>query len=167
MEITQKTKLFDVLKAYPQLEERIINTAPPFKNLKNPILRRTVGKLASIEKVAEIGKIDVVEFINMLREIVGQEKLIVVGKNSVQTTAETPTWATGKPTQVIDGVEMLERGEQPVNWLVKRMNNIEDGQFIVLKTNFAPLPLIETLKEKGYTTYHSETNGEHLSFFKK
>ena len=55
MEITSQSKLFDVLEAYPFLEEQIVNIAPPFQNLKNPVLRRTVGKIATLEKVAQVG----------------------------------------------------------------------------------------------------------------
>ena len=67
MEITGRSKLFDVLKAYPQLEEQIIAIAPPFKNLRNPILRRTVAQLATLEQVAQIGQMDVTELVSTLR----------------------------------------------------------------------------------------------------
>lgn len=43
MELTRLSKLSEVLQTYPELEEQLINIAPPFKNLKNPVLRRTVG----------------------------------------------------------------------------------------------------------------------------
>ncbi len=72
MEITAKTKLMDLLNEYPQLEEKIIQAAPAFKNLKNPILRRTVGQLATVEKVAQIGNLDVFTFVNLLRRETGQ-----------------------------------------------------------------------------------------------
>jgi hypothetical protein len=52
MEITSHTKLLELLNEYPALEEQIINIAPPFKNLKNPVLRRTVGQLATLAQVA-------------------------------------------------------------------------------------------------------------------
>jgi len=59
MEITSQSKLYDVLAAYPELEAQIVKIAPPFKNLKNPVLRRTVGRIATLEKVAQIGGMDV------------------------------------------------------------------------------------------------------------
>ena len=71
MEITSQSKLFDVLEAYPSLESQIVNIAPPFKNLKNPVLRRTVGKLATLEKVAQIGGMDVNRLVNTLAQIGG------------------------------------------------------------------------------------------------
>ena len=67
MEIKSTTKLFDVLQHFPELEEKVIGIAPPFKNLKNPILRKTVGKLATIEKIARIANLEVMELVNQLR----------------------------------------------------------------------------------------------------
>ena len=168
MEILQTTKLFDLFKEYPQLEDRIINIAPPFKNLKNPILRKTVGKLATIEKVAQIGKLDPFEFVNMLREIVGVAKLQVkMDSGSYASSDKMPKWISGKPAIIVDGVEMLEKGEHPLNTIIALLKEISEGQFILLKTNFAPLPLIETLKDNGYKTYHIENNNDHKSFFGK
>jgi hypothetical protein len=51
MDISAQSKLFDVINAYPDLEKFIVDLAPPFKNLKNPVLRKTVGKLATLEKI--------------------------------------------------------------------------------------------------------------------
>lgn len=64
----------DVLKAHPQLEERIIAVAPPFKNLRNPILRRTVAQLATIEQVAQIGGMDAAELVRILRRAAGLDE---------------------------------------------------------------------------------------------
>ena len=75
MEITSRSKLMDVLKAYPQLEEQIIAVAPPFKNLRNPILRRTVAQLATLEQVAQIGQMNVADLISILRRAAGLEEL--------------------------------------------------------------------------------------------
>ena len=75
MQITAKSKLFDVLEAYPFLEEQIVNIAPPFQNLKNPVLRRTVGKLATLETVAQVGGMDADRLVNTLRRAVGQDEL--------------------------------------------------------------------------------------------
>lgn len=38
--ITPKTKIYDLLESYPHLEAVLIATAPQFKKLKNPVLRK-------------------------------------------------------------------------------------------------------------------------------
>ena len=39
--VTPKTKIFDLLEAYPELEDLLISMAPEFVKLKNPLLRKT------------------------------------------------------------------------------------------------------------------------------
>ena len=46
--ITPKTKVLELIETYPELEDVLIEYAPAFKNLKNPVLRRTVAKIATL-----------------------------------------------------------------------------------------------------------------------
>src|SRR5512134_3753823 len=96
MQITSQSKLFDVLEAYPFLEAQIVNIAPPFQNLKNPVLRRTVGKIATLEKVAQIGGMDVGKLVNTLRRAVGQEELaaesVAKVRIEIPRVADDPEW---------------------------------------------------------------------------
>ena len=142
MNIEARTKLFDVLEQFPELEEKIMTLVPPFKNLKNPILRKTVGKLATIEKIARIGDLEVVELVNQLRRQVGQPELTVAVETEVEWQEGEPQWLKGEPRHVIDGTEMLSRGEHPLQSIIKLMREIEAEQFILLKTNFNPIPNI-------------------------
>ena len=107
MEITSQSKLFDVLEAYPFLESQIINIAPPFQNLKNPVLRRTVGKIATLEKVAQVGGMSVYKLVNTLRKAVGQDELQAASSRNVvieiPRVADDPEWIAGEPQFTING----------------------------------------------------------------
>jgi hypothetical protein len=46
--IEPTTKVAALLKHYPELEDVLIETAPPFKKLRNPLLRMSVAKFASL-----------------------------------------------------------------------------------------------------------------------
>ncbi len=169
MDITPKTKLSDLLKAYPELEEKVIKMAPPFKNLKNPILRKTVGKLASLSKVAQIGGLDIRDFVNELRKLSGQKPLEGIRESEkIQLPKTAPDWLKGEPLEVVDGVAMLEQGEHPLNYINSKMKEIESGQYIVLNTNFAPLPMHEAMMKQGYTVFHEVLeNVDHRTFIGK
>ena len=52
-----------------------IGFAPPFKKLKNPILRKAVAKVACLQQVAAVGGVSVHELVNELRAAVGQEAI--------------------------------------------------------------------------------------------
>jgi DUF438 domain-containing protein len=66
MKLNAKTKIDDLLKQYPFLLDYLITLAPAFKNLKNPVMRKTLGKVASLEKAAGIGGLKVDSLISSL-----------------------------------------------------------------------------------------------------
>jgi hypothetical protein len=142
MEIIPRSKLLDLLKVYPELEEVIIGIAPPFKNLKNPVLRRTVGQLATLSQVAQIGGMDAIELVNILRRSVGQPELAP----GVATppdwagaiTSGDPDWISGKPQFVVDGTSLLARGEVPLERVNALLSELEPGHTILLLTSFEP-----------------------------
>lgn len=45
--ITPKTRVGELLEKYPELEETLMELAPAFQKLKNPVIRRTIGKVAT------------------------------------------------------------------------------------------------------------------------
>jgi hypothetical protein len=53
--ILPSTKVAALLERYPELEDVLIGLAPPFKKLKNPLLRKGVAKVASLKHAAAVG----------------------------------------------------------------------------------------------------------------
>lgn len=170
MEIKANSKLFEVFKAYPQLEKIVMSIAPPFQNLKNPILRKTVGKLATIEKIARIGNIEVTELLNRLRTEVGQSEIETLAETTLQLKEGEPDWITAEPAKIIDGTEMLGRGEHPLQKVNQHMHTLNKGEFLLLKTNFKPLPMIDEMTKQNYEVYSTTAKGQpdqHLTFIRK
>jgi len=66
MEISAATKIDDLLKEYPFLEDFLVTLSPKFKGLKNPIMRKTIGKVATLSKVAGIAGLDLEDFLTAL-----------------------------------------------------------------------------------------------------
>ena len=66
--ITPKTKIYDLLEAYPELEEKLVEAAPQFRKLKNPMLRKTIARVTTLGQAAIIGGVKVEQLINKLRE---------------------------------------------------------------------------------------------------
>lgn len=154
MNIHARTKLSDLLREYPELEEKIIGMSEPFKNLRNPVLRRTVAKLATLEKIAGVGNLQVSEFVNNLRREVGLPPLPPEGE--VPESAwhrEDPDWIKAKPYATIDGTEMLDRGEHPLAKVNSILRTMPDNEIVLLKTNFRPVPLIAEMEKQDHRTY--------------
>jgi DUF438 domain-containing protein len=57
MTITPKTTVHTLLKEYPFLLDFLAGYHPEFRKLTNPVLRRTVGRMATLDTVAEQGNV--------------------------------------------------------------------------------------------------------------
>jgi uncharacterized protein len=71
MELSGKTKLQELLQAYPFLLEFFLNRSQKFQMLKSSVMRRTVGKVAPLSHIAERGDIDLDQ---LLKEIAAAVK---------------------------------------------------------------------------------------------
>lgn len=69
MELHEKVKVNDLLKKYPELLDFLVNKWPTFKKLKNPVLRNTIGKMATLTQAAAMAGIDTA---SLLKDIAGE-----------------------------------------------------------------------------------------------
>lgn len=169
MEITRKSKLLDVLKAYPALEEQIIEIAPPFKNLRNPVLRRTVGQLATIENVAQIGGLEVTDLVNRLRRLAGLSDLpdAPSGVTIPTPSAGAPDWLTGEPSAVVDGNALLNEGQVPLERVNELLAGLPTDGYLLLVTDFEPTPIIEAMRKQRRRVHHAvggAGGAQHLTY---
>jgi Domain of unknown function (DUF1858). len=70
--ITPETKVGDMLDCYPELLDTLISLSDRYKNLKNPILRKTVAPRTPLKVAAQMGGLEITEMINALRRAAGQ-----------------------------------------------------------------------------------------------
>ena len=70
--IGPETTVGAMLEAYPELEGVLLEMAPSFAKLRNPVVRRTVAKVANLEQAAKIGGISLQAMILRLRNVTGQ-----------------------------------------------------------------------------------------------
>jgi hypothetical protein len=140
--ITPKTKVLQLLEAYPQLESILIGMVPAFRKLQNPVLRRTVAKVASLQQASAVGGVRTEELINRLRREVGQD-LSAVGAGADYRTARPGWFAAGKIAGELDARPLLAAGEQPVNQVMADFAAMAPGTIYKLSAPFLPAPLID------------------------
>jgi hypothetical protein len=58
MELSRQTKIGDLIDSYPFLLDYLLGQSPAFSKLKNPLMRKTIAKLASVSKAAALGGLD-------------------------------------------------------------------------------------------------------------
>jgi hypothetical protein len=146
--ITPKTKILQLIEAYPELEDELIGFVPAFRKLKNPVLRRTVAKVATLQQAAAIGNLKVEELINYLRKKVGQDVISEEAGHPYNT--ELPFWFSEEKVKIyFDAGEMLQRGEHPVAQVMEDLKKLEQGDIYCLSAPFLPAPLIDKATSMG------------------
>ncbi len=159
--ITPSTKVATLLDAYPQLEDVLIGIAPPFKKLKNPILRRSVAKVASLRQAAAVGRVPVEELVNKLRTAVGQEPIAPteVG-DTVSYFAEQPGWFDR--SKIVSSLDerAVEEDKMPLVAVIRSATRLQEGEILELITTFLPAPGIDIMKKKGYLFWSKQGESE-------
>jgi len=166
-QITPETKIGALLDQFPQLEEVLIKMAPEFKKLRNPILRKTVAKVASLRQVAALGKVSLPEMINTLRKEAGIQDQFM-GKYSEMTFAkDKPSWfSDSKIVSRLDIRSMLESGEQPIQRVLKESQKLKPDEIYEVISPFLPAPLIEQAEKLGYSVWsREETKDVYKTYF--
>ncbi len=155
--ITPDVKIYELLEAYPQLEDTLIEISPLFVKLKKPVLRKTIARVTSIKQASVVGKVSLNDMINRLREAVGQGKGEF--KNVEQKQKEKPQWATDENIKIeYDAREDLDNGIQPLNKVLREIKEFNTGEKYLLITAFIPLPMIELLEGNGFKSYSDVIN---------
>jgi len=167
--ITPKTKIYDLLEAYFELEDLLISMAPEFVKLKNPLLRKTIAKVANISQAAAIGGLNVEQMVNQFREKVGLESIEQIDDSGTKYNTSQPGWfETGTVVKVIDIREMLNRGEQPVHEVLSSVKALDENEILETIAPFIPAPLLDKSLSLGYRHWlDRKQEGEYRVYFAK
>jgi hypothetical protein len=155
--ITPQIKVADLLDAYPELEDVLVELAPPFKKLKNPVLRRTIARVTSLEKAAAVADLPLRELITGLRVAAGQpadEDGTDVGEDRPASSQDGPAdWVdASRVVWTIDADRILNDGGQPINEAQNNARGLGNGDLGLIRSSFRPAPLIDLLEKQGYRT---------------
>lgn len=153
--ITPETKVGDLLAAYPALEETLVSMAPAFAKLKNPVLRRTVARVATLAQAARVGGVDVREMVTSLRRAAG-----LGGEPSADEAAAAgdvldtvPEWLDeARVVARLDADEILARGDHPLGAVQGVAAALPRGGQILLTSGFFPAPLVDAMRGRGFQT---------------
>jgi uncharacterized protein len=68
MDLNADTKIDDLLKEYPFLMEYLVSRSPKFKLLESAVMRKTVGKVATLSQASAIGGLELPTLLQDLSE---------------------------------------------------------------------------------------------------
>ena len=157
--ITPKTKIYDLLEAYPELEDILISSAPEFKKLKNPVLRKTIARITNIGQAATVGGLDVQVLVNRLREKAGQDNIDQLDETGIKYVTLCPAWFNQEAVvNTIDINEMLNRGEQPVHEVLAAIKQLGENEILEIIASFIPAPLLDKTLSLEYKHWLKKTS---------
>lgn len=163
--ITPKTKVLQAIEAYPQLEEILISYVPAFVKLKNPVLRKTVARIATLQQAAAIGNVPVEDLINKLRAEIGQD-LFTQNENQMYNTQQPEWYNESLIAGELDARPMLAAGEHPVNQVIADLKILETGKIYKLTAPFLPAPLIDKASSLNFKHWVTKSDdGTHIIYF--
>ena len=167
MEITYETKVYDLLKAYPNMIEFLITLSPRYKKLKNPILKRTIARVASLRQASYLGGLTPQSLVNSLRAEVGQTPLEDNTKEE-QTAQQKPAWANDANITEVNATKLLDEDKNPLSYTNKAFKKIATNGVILIRSDFIPSPLVDEMRAKGATVVVVETdNGWYETYVQK
>lgn len=163
--ITPRTRVGELLDFYPELEPMLLELSPAFKKLKNPVLRKTVGKVATLQQAAALGNFTVTELINTLRSEVGQQ--LYEGETSGEDiNYEKPEWFDPeKVTVTFDASPLIDSGQNPMQEVFAHLENTGQEEIFKLTTPFVPAPIIELISKRGYAHYCTTSGKDQYSTY--
>jgi len=151
--ISPKTRVGELLDAYPELENVLMAMSPAFEKLKNPILRKTVARVATLQQVCIVGAVSIDEMIRVLRKHTGQNDTVTLDESQATQVSELPEWFDAKKIkEKFDATPIINAGESPMKEILHKASLLKPGEILELETPFTPAPIIDMLKGKKYKT---------------
>ena len=150
-----------LLDRFPQLEDILIGFAPPFKKLKNPLLRKGIAKVATLKHAAAVSRVPVNDLVNKLRAAVGQQAISAEDDGgSIAYCSDQPGWfAAAKIVTSIDE-RTADPNKMPIIAVLQKAARLQTGEMLELVTTFIPAPGIELMKRKGLQVWSVQQEPE-------
>jgi len=166
--ISPRTKVGELLDAYPHLEDVLLELSPAFAKLKNPILRKTVARIATLQQAAVVGGLKTDELVNRLRREVGQHDLADKTEGENYLVLSPPDWFdVSKITTRFDASPVINSGGSPLQEILSKAAGLASGEFLEVTTPFVPAPVIDMLREKGFRVFSIQKGNDVVNYFGK
>ncbi len=157
MDINLHIKVSDLLDAYPQLEGTLLELSPAFSKLRNPILRRTVAKVTTLQQAAKVAGVSPILLLETLRQAAGLP--IDNSNESIDIDNEQkdkPEWFGEMNITIrFDARPIIESGENPMQEIIRLSKELQNNQIMELTAPFKPVPIMDLLKSKGFEVWYN------------
>ena len=165
--ITPDSKLGELLERWPALEQVLVELSPHFKALRNPVLRRTVAKIATLRQVSSVSGVALGTLISTLRAGAGLAPAAFDEPGGA--ARPRPAWAApAAAVRTHDARAAIAAGGHPMARVMADLAALRGAEVYALVTPFVPAPLVDLAREKGFDGW-SDAEGDDLvrTFFRR
>ncbi|HEY7610454.1 MAG TPA: DUF2249 domain-containing protein [Alphaproteobacteria bacterium] len=156
--VTRDTTIARALAADPGLLERLVAFNPAFRKLKNPILRRTMARLATFADAARVAGVPLEALLDVANGAAPQATPAADAgaAKAAASVAPAPDWvrALDHATAThLDVRPILASGEDPFAKIMAVVAKLPPGAILMLEAPFDPAPLRRVLAGKGFAEH--------------
>ncbi len=148
-----------VLKRDPALLEVFVSVSPAFAMLRNPVARKTMARLVTIEQAARVAGIDASVLLGRLNAAFAGDaptEALPPTKAAVGPVETAPAGLLETPPEQLvelDVRDELRAGREPFHPIMQASMALQPGQVLRLRAIFEPAPLYAVLAKQGLAHY--------------
>jgi len=152
-DVTPDSRLGDLLAHWPGLEALLVDLSPHFRALQNPLLRRTIAKVATLRQVSVASGVPLGRLVERLRDGAGLPRSLPV-EGEGDAPGERPRWASAEAAaRSHDARPAIAAGDHPLPQVMADLASLGEGQVYELLTPFVPAPLVEVARQRGFSSF--------------
>lgn len=168
MEVHAHTSVGPLLEAHPELEAVLIGLSPAFARLRNPMLRATLARFATLEHAAKVSGVPLPTLVGTLRRALGEEAGEAVAETPTRVGDGLPDWfEEARLVETLDVAAMLAQGVHPLAALRRLLAEHPAGAIVRLRSPFEPAPLLDHAREEGWEAAVAREGEGFLTFLRR
>ncbi len=155
--ISGDTTIARVLEAHPHMVDVLARYHPHFAHLRNRLLRRVMAPRVTVAQAARIAGVDAADLLAVLRREAGEGG--DAGDAARPAGAATTRPREARPARLaalaesrlvhLDVREDIRQGREPFARIMQAVKALAEGEVLVLRTPFEPIPLYDVLGKRG------------------
>jgi len=141
----------DVIARDLRLIDLFVSFSPHFERLRNPVMRRVVAGMVTVEQAATIGGVPTATVLDALNAALGIAP--AAATDTSDATPTPPSTMHRRPSDRIvvevDVREDLRAGREPFLRIMSALRTVGDD-LLRIRATFEPVPLVSVLAQRGF-----------------